>query len=1228
MHLYLTPSAISYLTQSILALAITGYFVYRAVKAPQHHRESYQILLLGFFAAITGFSVLLMAEALLPRGDDFYAIFSQTTVVGIGLILLLQFAYRFPTLSPRHKWETRVALVLSCAYVLWKFAFTLHRFRLLRLGQAIYRPELADIPMVLAFLWVPLVFFRQTIHLSVEYAGKKSSMPLRYLWQPQGRDARATRALALIYLIPFALSLSNLLAAYYIISRAYYHASLSLGILVALTAFAAVYLDYRPETTSFVVKLVGLTLVVMLAALGTVGWVIAPRYAASYHPVLPEQRTLRFTPNAHGGYNVTQQPFHFESDLGINLGLTEDVDRWGASLDSAFPFPFYGQIYHKLYVSGDGVISLGENIRYSYLNYHHGGGIPVIIPLFLDLNPGAANGGVFARQDEERLILTWYQLSSFYNAKAIFTFQTILYHSGIFDISYKEMSNKPIYQPNQDAGMTPWFTGALPPGLDTWPVLTDFSALPIEGEAGGIVQDYQLEFRRYLHDFLEPLAYLIIGSSLLVIVGFPVLFYASLVKPLNALLTGVKRLNAGRYDVALPVQHRDEIGFLTQSFNTLSTELGALIDGLEMRVEERTQALSESEARMRQITSAMHQAVWLRDIHTLDVLYVNPAYEVLTGRTCESLIADPGSMFQIIHPEDMNRVTEAIQREYEGSTFDEEYRITRTDGNVRWVWDRTFPIKNEAGEVYRVLAVVEDITERKQMAEALQQAKEAAEEARGAAEAANRAKSAFLAAMSHELRTPLNAVLGFSELMTSAPNLTVEQRENMEIIGRSGEHLLALINGVLDLSKIEAGRMELQPENFDLHEMLLGLGEMFSLRAEQKGLTLVFDLAPDVPRIIRADVGKLRQILINLLGNALKFTPTGGVTMNVAPKTASTEPQASQTPAESDIWLHFSIKDTGIGIAPDELDKVFEVFVQTESGRQSRQGTGLGIPLSREYVRLMGGDLTVQSEVGKGACFEFDIHAELPGLTEVNALLASTATRQVIGMDPPQPPSEEGAYRILVVDDAEDNLRLLRHLLQPLGFAIKTTPNGQEALDIWETWPPHLIFMDIGVPGMNGHEVTKTIRAHVTTEHIGDSARQPVIVVLTASAFEEDRETILAEGCDDFIRKPFRQSAIFEVLSRHLGIRFIYADKPGAATAPKEEASLEILKEQARNLPFEWRAEVYQAALVGDVERLNTLVEQVRDQTPTLATYLAQCVYNFEYNKMQQLIKLESDPDA
>ena len=616
-------------------------------------------------------------------------------------------------------------------------------------------------------------------------------------------------------------------------------------------------------------------------------------------------------------------------------------------------------------------------------------------------------------------------------------------------------------------------------------------------------------------------------------------------------------------------------------------------------------ALRESEERMRQITGAMRQAVWLRDTRTLEVLYVNPAYEEIWGQKCESLIAEPTSFAQAIHPDDKERIFKAIQNQYQGTFFNQEYRIIRPDGDIRWVWGRTFPIKNDVGEVYRVLAVAEDITERKQMAEALRQAKETAE-------TANRSKSDFLANMSHELRTPLNAILGFSELMTHDPNLTQTQRENLEIVGRSGEHLLALINNVLDLTKIESGRMDLQPKVFDLHKMLLGLGEMFRLRADQKGLTVVFDFAPEVPQYISADEGKLRQVLINLLSNAIKFTQRGGITMRV--EASEIPKQQTDAHSSSSVLLHFAIRDTGVGIAPDEIDKVFEAFIQTQSGQQSRQGSGLGLSISREYVRVMGGDLTVQSEVGVGSVFSFDIRADIVDAAEIEP---AQPKRHIIGLLPGQP-----IHRILVVEDDEASRLLLVKLLESTGLGVREAVNGKEAIAIWESWQPHLIFMDMRMPQVNGREATNTIKTKMECQ---ESKNKTVIIALTASSFHDEREAILAEGCDDVINKPFREAVIFDALRRYLDVQFIYADETDAETTPEQDISIATLKTQAESLAPEWKAEAHQAALVGDIAKLDMLVVQIHDSVPELATYLEQCIYNFEYNKIQQLILSEKD---
>ncbi|MCP4579124.1 MAG: response regulator, partial [Deltaproteobacteria bacterium] len=361
------------------------------------------------------------------------------------------------------------------------------------------------------------------------------------------------------------------------------------------------------------------------------------------------------------------------------------------------------------------------------------------------------------------------------------------------------------------------------------------------------------------------------------------------------------------------------------------------------------------------------------------------------------------------------------------------------------------------------------------------------QDARRAAEKANRAKSEFLANMSHELRTPLNAILGFSELMRRDSGITREQLNNLETIGRSGEHLLSLINDVLEFSKIEAGRIVPNQETFDLHRLLLGLEEMFGLRARQKGLSLVFDQGADVPQYIRADQNKLRQILINLLGNAVKFTETGGITLSVKKKEPNEEMQTGGC------FLRFEVVDTGVGIPFEDQSKIFDAFFQTNVQRVSYQGTGLGLPISRKFVDLMGGALTVNSKEAKGSSFTFDIPVELADSADAES---SQLTRRVIAITEDQP-----VFRLLVVEDDEASRDLLVKLLRTVGFEVQDAVNGQDAIEVWENWQPHLIWMDMRMPIMDGYEATSRIK------NLPDG-KDTIIIALTASAFEEDHHKV------------------------------------------------------------------------------------------------------------------------
>ena len=509
---------------------------------------------------------------------------------------------------------------------------------------------------------------------------------------------------------------------------------------------------------------------------------------------------------------------------------------------------------------------------------------------------------------------------------------------------------------------------------------------------------------------------------------------------------------------------------------------------------------------------------------------------------------------------------------------------------------------------------------RETMAE-LEHSKDAALKAQQTAETANKAKSIFLANMSHELRTPLNAILGFSQLMTRATNLDPEQQENLGIIGRSGEHLLGLINDVLEMSKIEAGRTTLSEQNFDLHRMLRGLEEMFRLRAQNKGLALIFDTAPDIPQYIRTDEGKLRQILMNILGNAVKFTTEGGIALRVAQHSITNDMAVPNTPT---CQLKFEIEDTGPGISQAELQTVFNPFVQTESGVQSQEGTGLGMPISRQFARLMHGDLTVHSTRGQGSIFNLQINVTI---VQEETLQTAQTTRRVVDIAENQSAADGGPYRLLIVDDKPINRRLLHNLLRSLAasthsFDIREAKDGQAAIAIWEEWSPHLIWMDMRMPVLNGYEATKRIKATA-------AGQATIIIALTASALEEDRRTILAGGCDAYIRKPYREAEIFDTLNQHLGIRFIYATRDPQLTGTSTSESAPItettdiplpqLAEMLALMPAAWQTDLRHATTMGDLDLILSCVAQIRAQNAPLAHTLSTMAYNFEHEKILEL---------
>ncbi|MFB2924108.1 MULTISPECIES: ATP-binding protein [Aerosakkonema] len=470
------------------------------------------------------------------------------------------------------------------------------------------------------------------------------------------------------------------------------------------------------------------------------------------------------------------------------------------------------------------------------------------------------------------------------------------------------------------------------------------------------------------------------------------------------------------------------------------------------------------------------------------------------------------------------------------------------------------------------------------------------------AEVANQAKSIFLANMSHELRSPLNAILGFSQLMTRSQSLPSEHIENVGIINRSGEHLLTLINNVLDLSKIEAGRTNINEKNFDLYRMLDDLEDMFQLKADDKQLDLLFERIGDVPQYVRTDEVKLRQVLINLLNNALKFTQEGGVSLKVKSQKSKFKTEGK----EADLTLLFEVEDTGAGIAPDEIDSIFEAFVQSKTGKEAQEGTGLGLPISRKFVQLMGGEMSVSSQVGQGTLFKFNIEVRVVDESEIES---KQPKRRVIALEPNQP-----RYRILIVDDKQSNRQLLIKLLNPFGFEIKEASNGKEAIEMWDIWEPHLIWMDMRMPVMDGYEATKHIKGST-------KGQATAVIALTASVLEEERAVVLSAGCDGFMRKPFREAEIFDAMHKHIGVRYVYEDssKRDSSLTKNEEANI-LTAAAIAALPAEWVANLQEAIPQGDLDLIATIISQIRTQNAPLANAIESCIDNFQYDKVLTLI--------
>lgn len=536
--------------------------------------------------------------------------------------------------------------------------------------------------------------------------------------------------------------------------------------------------------------------------------------------------------------------------------------------------------------------------------------------------------------------------------------------------------------------------------------------------------------------------------------------------------------------------------------------------------------LRENESRLKAVIESTGDYIWSID-RDCRLLVANSTYanfiERQIGRApaigdCIVAPPYPPSTRAFWHP--------LYDRALAGEALSTEFESPLLPG--RTLECRLNPIYKPDGSIDGVVVRAVDITEKRRHEEDLLIAKQVAD-------AANAAKTEYLSFINHELRTPLNAIIGLTQIMQGDPSLVQSHGDDLATLIESGNHMLSLINEVLDMAKVEAGKAELVARDVDLHTLLGSVQAMLQSKMDAKSLSFDVEIAPGTPRFIRTDEGKLRQVLINLLNNAVKFTKVGGVSLDV---------WSDENAAER---ILFRVTDTGSGVAPDQIDRLFKPFVQTDSAHAQQEGTGLGLVISQAYVKLLGGDIAVTSTLGVGSSFQFDIHCPEAAPPE-----PEVQRQRATGLAPGTP-----TYRILIVDDVETHRFLMRRQLSPLGFELAEAADGEEALEMWRSWQPHLIFLDIMLPKLDGFEVVRTIRRQEAL--LDGPAQHTQVVAATASVLHNQFHEIIEAGCDGVLSKPYTRQELLDRVHTALGVDFTYApaSKAQPARSPAATASRE-----------------------------------------------------------------------
>ncbi len=608
--------------------------------------------------------------------------------------------------------------------------------------------------------------------------------------------------------------------------------------------------------------------------------------------------------------------------------------------------------------------------------------------------------------------------------------------------------------------------------------------------------------------------------------------------------------------------------------------------------------LSENEKRYRTLFEFSPAGLILEDMNGI-ILDVNPSFCSSTGYLKEELLGKHVNI--LVHPDVLDEVEHNISLLKKGEILRHHEKSIRKDGSVCYndlhELKVLLPEGNEG-----ILCIAVDITERKKAEEELRHAKEVAEQAQREAESANQAKSVFLANMSHELRTPLNSILGYTQILKRDKNLKKSQKNAIDTIHQSSEHLLTLINELLDLSRIEAKKMKLEPNDVYFPGFLKGITEIASIRAQQESVPFDYEIATDIPTGVHVDGKRLRQVLLNLINNAIKFAQTGNVVFRISSESVSGGKAKSPIAR-----IHCEVEDTGIGISHDELDKIFLPFHQVHKTTLTTEGTGLGLPISRNLLHIMGSELHVKSTVGKGTTFWFDLVLPVvEGITATEDLNAKAQYSHIIGF--------KGDKRgILLVDDNKKNRAVLRDMLLPFGFEVIEAKDGKDALKKAKTFHPDIILMDLIMPVMDGIQATQCIREIPELKDI-------IVIGISASAFDKTKKASFKAGCNDFLSKPIHIEKLLGCLQLHLKLEWVY-EESSMTDSEKEQGYEELPIIFPSSEDLKTLLEFAEISHITGIQQTIERIKKIDERYLPFVTKIEDLLDNFQFKRIVEIVQ-------